>query len=119
MGPDVLKSGGVWRMTSAGGLVLDIASHPDSGVLTEFFAGYDAAFVLPDEKEDLDGFRACLELGHGEARQRLLRLYGPHVETVAVFALVLLTDLAEAATAQWRRWFPPRRRVSRERKTRR
>lgn len=73
-----------WTAASTSGLVLDITTRPDSPVLAEFFAGYDAAFVLPDEKEDLDGFRACLALGHDEARARLLKRYGPHVEVVLV-----------------------------------
>lgn len=41
-----------------------------------FFAGYDRAFVLPNEKEDADGFRACLRLNHGAENQRLEREYG-------------------------------------------
>jgi GNAT superfamily N-acetyltransferase len=73
-----------WTVTSASGLELDVTTRPDSPVLAEFFAGYDHAFVLPDEKEDLDGFKACLALGHGEVRQRLLKRYGPHVEVVLV-----------------------------------
>ncbi len=31
---------------------------PGSPVLTRFFAGYDRAFVLPDEREELEGFEA-------------------------------------------------------------
>ncbi len=41
-----------------------------------FFAGYDRAFVLPDEKEDRDGFVACLALNHGAEKARLTALYG-------------------------------------------
>ncbi|MBI1359214.1 MAG: hypothetical protein GC155_02900 [Alphaproteobacteria bacterium] len=61
-----------------------MTTQPDSPVLDEFFAGYDAAFVLPDEKEYLEGFRACLALGHPPMRAQLLKRYGPHVEVVAV-----------------------------------
>lgn len=73
-----------WTLTTGSGLTLDVTTRPDSALLDEFFAGYDAAFVLPDEKEDLDGFRACLALGQGEARRRHEERYGPHVEVVVV-----------------------------------
>lgn len=73
-----------WTTVSATGLKLSITVRPDSPVLTEFFAGYDKAFVLPDEKEDLDGFRACLALGQGSVRKALLARYGEHVEVVLV-----------------------------------
>lgn len=76
--------GAGWRVRAASGLILDITTRADSPVLEEFFAGYDRAFVLPDEKEDLDGFRSCLALGHGAERARLLSIHGPHVEIVAV-----------------------------------
>jgi len=72
------------RVTSASGFSLDITTRPESPILAEFFAGYDQAFILPDEKENLDGFRACLDLGHGAIRRRLLERHGPHVELVLV-----------------------------------
>jgi GNAT superfamily N-acetyltransferase len=80
----VAAGGGDWSVASASGLALDVTTRPDSALLDEFFAGYDAAFVLPDEKEDLDGFRACLELGRGDIRRELLETYGPHLEVVIV-----------------------------------
>lgn len=76
--------GDAWTAASASGLTLDVTTRPDDPLLEEFFAGYDAAFVLPDEKEDLEGFRACLALGQGAERQRLLKRYGDHVEVVLV-----------------------------------
>jgi hypothetical protein len=72
------------RFDSLSGLVLDVTTRPDSPVLDAFYAGYDQAFVLPDEKEDLEGFRACLELGQGAMRERLVKRYGPHREVVCV-----------------------------------
>ncbi len=45
-----------------GGLLLSASEDPASPVLTAFYAGYDRAFVLPDEREDLAGFRDCLAL---------------------------------------------------------
>lgn len=76
--------GARWSVKSASGLMLDVTTRADDKLLAEFFAGYDAAFVLPDEKEDLAGFRACLALGHGAKREKLLKRYGPHVEVVVV-----------------------------------
>ena len=43
-------------------LVLRTSEDPSSPVLKAFYAGYDRAFVLPDEREDLDGFIDCLQL---------------------------------------------------------
>ena len=39
---------------------------PLSPLLESFFEGYDRAFILPDEKEDLAGFQACLALNPSE-----------------------------------------------------
>jgi GNAT superfamily N-acetyltransferase len=44
------------------GVVISATISPASPLLERFFAGYDRAFVLPDEREELDGFRACLAL---------------------------------------------------------
>ncbi len=57
-------------------LVLETTDTADSPVFADFFAGYEKAFVLPEEMEDEDGFRACLELNHGEARRALEARYG-------------------------------------------
>lgn len=51
-----------WSLDLDDGLVVRGTERPDSPVLEEFFAGYDRAFVLPDEREELEGFRACLTL---------------------------------------------------------
>lgn len=70
-----------------GGVIAHFITRPDDPHLQRFHAAYDAAFILPDEKEDLDGFRACLALNEGEAYERLAALYGPYREMV-----VLLTQ---------------------------
>lgn len=44
------------------GVLIEGDDRPDSALLAPFFEGYDRAFVLPDEKETLEGFRACLAL---------------------------------------------------------
>jgi GNAT superfamily N-acetyltransferase len=64
----------VFRSTEAG----------EGPVFDQFFAGYDRAFVLPDEKEDVDGLRAALDLNHGPENKRLHGLYGPFREICLV-----------------------------------
>lgn len=44
------------------GLNVLASGDPDSVILKRFFEGYNRAFVLPDEREELDGFRKCLAL---------------------------------------------------------
>lgn len=44
------------------GETVRVTLDPDSPLLASFFEGYDRAFILPDEKEDLEGFKACLGL---------------------------------------------------------
>lgn len=47
-------------------IVVSGDDRADSPQLAPFFEGYDRAFVLPDEKEPLEGFRACLALNGGD-----------------------------------------------------
>lgn len=72
------------------GVCLHVFTRSDDARLDAFFAAYDAAFILPDEKEDLDGFKACLDLNQGAEYARLSALYGPYREIV-----ILLTEGAE------------------------
>jgi hypothetical protein len=51
-----------WTRRLDDGLVVEATTRADSPVLERFFAGYDRAFVLPDEREELLGFRDCLAL---------------------------------------------------------
>jgi GNAT superfamily N-acetyltransferase len=69
------------RLDLPGGIRVTASDDPASPVLTRFFAGYDRAFVLPDEREELDGFEACLALNtsHRHAYGRT------HSELVAIF----------------------------------
>ncbi|WP_409019274.1 hypothetical protein [Brevundimonas vesicularis] len=62
------------------GLRLAVTGDPTSPVLGQFFQGYDRAFILPDEREELDGFRACLGL-NASHRHALGRT---HCEVVAL-----------------------------------
>lgn len=63
-----------WDLTINSELMVKATERPDSPVLDRFFAGYDQAFVLPDEREELDGFRACLAL-NPMCRRRFGRLH--------------------------------------------
>lgn len=76
-GPDF---SGDARIATAGGLVLRATDHGAGEVFERFWAGFDKAFVLPNEKEDVAGFQACLDLNHGAAYRRLSALYGPYRE---------------------------------------
>lgn len=60
------------------------SSAPSGPVLDRFFEGYDQAFVLPNEKEDLAGFRQCLALNAGDEHARLVRRFGPFREMILV-----------------------------------
>jgi hypothetical protein len=64
------------------GVVLHVFTRSDDPRLVRFFEAYDAAFILEDEKEDLNGFKACLDLNEGGAYERLSRLYGAYREIV-------------------------------------
>jgi GNAT superfamily N-acetyltransferase len=44
------------------GLRLRCTTSAQSPLLEHFFEGYDRAFVLPDEREEIEGFRNCLAL---------------------------------------------------------
>ena len=65
-------------------LSIETTDRADDGVLDAFYAAYDKAFVLANEKEELEGFRDCLALNAGAAHQRLRARYGPFRELVMV-----------------------------------
>lgn len=62
------------------GVRVKATADPASPILDRFFAGYDQAFILPDEREELEGFQSCLALNltHRHAFGRT------HSEQVAV-----------------------------------
>jgi len=64
------------------GLRVHASLDPASPVLADFFSGYDRAFVLPNEKEMLDGFEECLGLNLGASYERLSGEYGAYCEVV-------------------------------------
>lgn len=64
----------------ADNLGLWASENPASPILKAFFAGYNRAFVLPDERENISGFVDCLRLN-----QTLPSLFGRrHSEQVLV-----------------------------------
>jgi len=79
-----------WARTSQVTIEADLSSglrvhaslDPASPVLADFFSGYDRAFVLPNEKEMLEGFEECLGLNLGASYARLSGEYGAYCEVV-------------------------------------
>ena len=65
-------------------LRIEATDRADDGVLEKFYAAYDKAFVLANEKEAFEGFRDCLALNHGSAHERLRARHGPFRELVMV-----------------------------------
>lgn len=66
------------------GLTVTATLDPAAPVLEEFYAGYEKAFVLPNEREQLDGFRDCLALNLPPRHGDLERRYGPFREIVLI-----------------------------------
>jgi hypothetical protein len=69
----------MWRM-GAIELILETTLAAEGPVFEAFFAGFDRAFVLPDEKEGRAGFEACMALNFGPAKAALTAGYGPFQE---------------------------------------
>ncbi len=67
-----------------GGLTITATLDPDASILRQFYEGYEKAFVLPNEREELDGFRECLALNLPPQRDSLERRYGPFREVVMI-----------------------------------
>lgn len=89
-----------------GGVRVSASADPASPILGRFFSGYDRAFVLPDEREDLAGFEKCLALN----RTHRHALGRTHCELVAVLedeAGTLLGGANFLATAIDRHGAPP------------
>ena len=88
------------------GVGVRASGDPASPILKRFFEGYDRAFVLPDEREELDGFETCLALNASHDRAFGRR----HRELVAVLEDpdgTLLGGINFLATAVERPGLPP------------
>ena len=68
------------------GLYVDGTTDPTSPLLDVYYAGYDKAFVLKSEKEEISGFRECLALNAGPEGESLRSLFSPFMEIVALIA---------------------------------
>jgi GNAT superfamily N-acetyltransferase len=66
------------------GLWVHATDRADDGVLDTFFAAYDAAFVLANEKEAIHGFRECLALNAGPRHAALEQQHGPFRELIFI-----------------------------------
>lgn len=66
------------------GLHIQATIDPADGVVNRFFAGYDDAFILPSEKESLQGFRECLALNLPPHYEKLEKHFGPFREIVFI-----------------------------------
>lgn len=73
-----------FRMRTRSGLLAEGSTASDSPLLAEFFASYDRAFVLPDEKEEREGFERCLELNEGRAYDELSSRVGEYAEPIVI-----------------------------------
>jgi GNAT superfamily N-acetyltransferase len=51
-----------WTRTVGNGYVVRATRSASSSLIERFMAGYDQAFVLPDEREEIEGFRTCLAI---------------------------------------------------------
>lgn len=69
---------------SISGLLIEATTTSSDGILDQFYRDYDAAFVLPNEKESIAGFAECLALNAHEAYAGLARRFGPFREFVLV-----------------------------------
>jgi hypothetical protein len=69
---------------SLSGLQIEASTTASDGVLDQFYQDYDAAFVLPNEKEGRDGFAECLALNAPPAYEALAARFGPFREFVLI-----------------------------------
>lgn len=60
-------------------------TSPRSTLVAEFYEYYDMAFAIDSEKEELEGFVACLILNEGEPYKNLEQKHGTFQEPVVVF----------------------------------
>lgn len=67
-----------------GDLWFQASDRADDGVLDAFFPAYDKAFILPNEKEGMEGFQSCLALNHGAMHETLSTRHGRFRELVLV-----------------------------------
>jgi hypothetical protein len=69
---------------SPSGLQIEASTIASDGVLDQFYQDYDAAFLLPNEKEGRDGFAECLALNAPPTYEALAERFGPFREFVLI-----------------------------------
>ncbi|MGO8955617.1 MAG: hypothetical protein ACLPWS_17465 [Rhodomicrobium sp.] len=69
-----------WELPS--GIAIEASIGATDGLLQRFFAGYDKAFVLENEKEGIEGFAECLALNEGANYRDLCQVLGPFREFI-------------------------------------
>jgi hypothetical protein len=78
----VRRDGARLTLKTACDLVLTASTGAYDGVLDDFYADYDKAFILSSEKEGYDGFVRCLELNAERAYEGLATRFGAFCEYV-------------------------------------
>jgi GNAT superfamily N-acetyltransferase len=73
-----------WQFKTSDGLLLRATDSGFSDIFNRFYAGFDNAFVLANEKEDVTGFQACLNLNNGAEYARISAQYGIFREAVFI-----------------------------------
>jgi hypothetical protein len=76
------RDGAKLTLTTACDLVLTASTGAHDGVLDDFYADYDKAFILSSEKEGYDGFVRCLGLNAGRTYEGLATRFGAFCEYV-------------------------------------
>ena len=79
---NVGRDGATLTLKTGSDLVLKASTATDDGVLDEFYADYDKAFILASEKESYAGFVHCLALNAGGAYEGLATRFGAFREYV-------------------------------------
>src|SRR5215813_3360578 len=79
---NVGRDGATLTLKTGSDLVLKASTAADDGVLDEFYADYDKAFILASEKESYAGFVHCLALNAGGAYEGLATRFGAFREYV-------------------------------------
>lgn len=83
--PGVVRDGTRIQLSaSSSGLSIKATTTPNDGILDDFYADYDKAFIIESEKEGYDGFAECLALNAGDAYSRLAARFGAFREYVVV-----------------------------------
>src|SRR5215470_8655328 len=76
------RDGATLTLKAGHDLVLQASTGADDGVLDDFYADYDKAFILSSEKEGYEGFVRCLGLNAAGTYEELVTRFGTFCEYV-------------------------------------